>query len=221
MGRVLSVRPVRAEEHDALSALTGDVYLTEGFGDPSYQPALRDVASRAASATVLVAELDGRAVGTVCVATRGGPWAERAATGEAEIRMLVVDPAARGTGAGTALVRACLEQAEADGCHLVRLSTETGMTAAHRIYERLGFRRTPERDWEPVPGKQLLTYALPLVRWCDQCGEELTPDGHEACQRSRALDPPRWCAHCRRRMVVQVVPTGWSARCVEHGTRTA
>jgi ribosomal protein S18 acetylase RimI-like enzyme len=220
-GRVLSVRPARPDDHDALSALTGQVYETEGFGDPSYQPALRDVAGRAASATVLVAELDGLVVGGVCVATRGGPWAERAGPGEAEVRMLVVDPAARGTGTGTTLVRACLDRALDDDCHLVRLSTETGMTSAHRIYERLGFQRTPARDWEPVPGKGLLTYALALVPWCDQCGEELTPEGHDACGRARALDPPRWCAHCRRRMVVQVVPTGWSARCVEHGTRTA
>jgi hypothetical protein len=37
------------------------------------------------------------------------------------------------------------------------------MYAAHRIYDRLGFVRTPERDWEPVPGLvSLLTYALEL-----------------------------------------------------------
>jgi hypothetical protein len=28
------------------------------------------------------------------------------------------------------------------------------------VYERLGFRRTPERDWEPVPGTRLMVYAL-------------------------------------------------------------
>jgi hypothetical protein len=32
------------------------------------------------------------------------------------------------------------------------------------------------------------------------------------------MEPPRFCVHCRRRMVVQVVPRGWAARCVEHGT---
>ena len=42
------------------------------------------------------------------------------------------------------------------------LSTQSGMHAAHRIYRRLGFVRTPERDWEPVPGLGLLTYALEL-----------------------------------------------------------
>jgi hypothetical protein len=32
------------------------------------------------------------------------------------------------------------------------------------------------------------------------------------------MEPPRFCAQCRRRMIVQVVPRGWTARCVEHGT---
>jgi len=36
------------------------------------------------------------------------------------------------------------------------------MLAAHRIYERMGFVRTPDRDWEPIPGLPLLTYALEL-----------------------------------------------------------
>ena len=35
------------------------------------------------------------------------------------------------------------------------------------------------------------------------------------------LEPPRYCPHCRRRMVVQVTPDAWTARCVEHGERTA
>jgi hypothetical protein len=36
------------------------------------------------------------------------------------------------------------------------------MTSAHRIYERLGFRRAPERDWSPVPGVDLMAFALRL-----------------------------------------------------------
>jgi hypothetical protein len=87
------------------------------------------------------------------------------------------------------------------------------MTTAQRIYERLGFVRTPERDWSPVPGIDLLTYALPL-EFCGLCGQ---PGTHDTCERMLELEPPRYCRHCRRRMVVQVHPTGWSARCVEHG----
>jgi hypothetical protein len=36
------------------------------------------------------------------------------------------------------------------------------MTAAHRLYERLGFTRLPDRDWTPVPGVDLRVYALDL-----------------------------------------------------------
>jgi ribosomal protein S18 acetylase RimI-like enzyme len=217
---VLTVRPVRPEEHDAVAALTAQVYLGDGYSNREYEPALRNVASQVEAATVLVASLGADLVGAVTVATRGGEWAEQSAPGEAVIRMLVVSPGARGQGAGEALVRACLEQARADGCTLVRLSSREDMTAAHRLYERVGFARTPSYDWSPVPGLTLRTYALPLAPWCGQCGQELTPEGHAACRRMAELDPPRYCAHCRRRMVVQVVPSGWSARCVEHGERT-
>ncbi|CAJ64629.1 hypothetical protein FRAAL6004 [Frankia alni ACN14a] len=44
---------------------------------------------------------------------------------------------------------------------------------------------------------------------------------HEACARARELEPPRYCRVCRRRLVVQVTPAGWSARCTEHGLKTA
>ncbi|MCF3938432.1 MULTISPECIES: biotin synthase auxiliary protein BsaP [Gordonia] len=32
------------------------------------------------------------------------------------------------------------------------------------------------------------------------------------------LEPPRFCGQCGRRMVVQVRPDGWGARCSRHGT---
>lgn len=211
----VTVRRVRPEEYDEVAELTARVYLDDGHATVAYEPALRSVASRDASATVLVATNGEGLVGAVTVATRGGEWAEQAVAGEAVIRMLAVSPAARRSGAGEALVQACLDQARADGCRLVRLSTEPDMAAAHRLYGRAGFVRTPSYDWSPVPGIDLLGYALPLVPWCDQCGEELTAEGHDRCRKG--LDPPRYCGHCRRRMVVQVTPTGWTARCVEHG----
>ncbi len=55
------------------------------------------------------------------------------------------------------------------------------------------------------------------MSYCDRCGEPLSDSGHAECARARRLEPPRYCPACRRRMVVQVTPTGWSARCVEHG----
>lgn len=216
----LQVRPIRPEEHVAVADLTAGVYVGEGFSDGDYEPALRDVASRAETATVLVAVQDGALVGAVTVATRLGPWAEQAVPGEAVVRMLVVAAATRGAGIGEALMRAAIEQARADGCALVRLSSQDDMPAARRLYERLGFVRVPSFDWSPVPRLLLRAFALVLAPWCGQCGEELPPEGHARCRAAAALEPPRWCAHCRRRMVVQVTPSDWTARCVEHGVQT-
>lgn len=206
--------------HAAVAALTADTYLAEGWADEDYAPELRDVAHRDDLAQVWVA-LDGEElVGAVTLATRGGPLAELATEGEAVMRHLVTAPAARGRGVGQALVQTCLDVARADGCRLLRLSTHRDMAAAHRLYGRFGFARTPSYDWEPFPGLHLITFAVALVPFCDQCGDDLLSAEHPRCQALRQLDPPRWCPQCRRRMVVQVVPTGWSARCVEHGTTT-
>ena len=210
---MLEVRPVQPSEHDAVGELLGGTYLAEGWAGPDYAEHLRRTAHRAEHATVLVALLDGRLVGTVTVVLAGGEYAEAADPGEAVVRMLVVDPAARGAGAGRALVARCLELAREAGCPVVRLSTQDEMHAARRVYESFGFVRTPERDWSPVEGLLLRTYALPL-RYCGHCGEP-------GVEHDEPLEPPRYCPRCRRRMVVQVHPTGWSARCVEHGTTTS
>jgi hypothetical protein len=53
--------------------------------------------------------------------------------------------------------------------------------------------------------------------WCGHCGQEARPGEHSVCERALELEPPRYCTQCRRRMVVQVLPRGWSARCVRHG----
>ena len=214
------VRVARPSEWEAVGALTARVFADDGWAQGDYLAVLRDVAGRAAQADVLVADLGGHLVGAVAVATRGGAFAEQAAPGEAVVRMLVVDAAGRGRGVGAQLMAACLQAARDAGCRVVRLSTQPGMAAAHRLYERLGFVRTPGDDWRPEPDLLLWTYALALVPWCDGCGEAVLARDHTGCVVAREHEPPRWCALCRRRLVVQVLPDGWSARCVEHGTRT-
>ena len=57
----------------------------------------------------------------------------------------------------------------------------------------------------------------PPAAYCGQCGELLTDRDHATCERLLAMEPPRFCTRCRRRMKVQVTPRGWSATCVEHG----
>jgi len=61
------------------------------------------------------------------------------------------------------------------------------------------------------------TQVSPTATYCDLCGEPLKARDHTTCLAHRQLEPPRYCPLCRRRMVVQVVPRGWSARCSTHG----
>jgi len=162
----VEVRQIRGpDEIDALgevtlaafSSLPADV-LSDGYGDE-----LRDVAGRAAAAMVFVALVEGHVVGGVTyVPGPDNPLAEFTAAEEAGIRMLSVDPAAQGRGVGAALVAACLDAAAAAGKARVALHTTPWMTGAQRLYERLGFRRAPERDWHPTPAVPLLGYVLDL-----------------------------------------------------------
>ncbi|WP_204078721.1 hypothetical protein [Planotetraspora phitsanulokensis] len=54
--------------------------------------------------------------------------------------------------------------------------------------------------------------------FCDHCGGPAADGDHAACLAARTMEPPRYCPRCRRRMVVQVTPRSWSARCSEHGS---
>jgi hypothetical protein len=58
---------------------------------------------------------------------------------------------------------------------------------------------------------------MTTVLYCGHCGRETAEGDHGACRQALALEPPRYCDQCRRRMVVQVHPMGWTARCSVHG----
>ena len=157
------VETARPEDFPRIAELTVGVYVEGGFASPGYVDRLADVAGRAREAQLLVARDDaGVVVGSVAVVLGGDFGEVTESDEEAAFRMLVVDPAARGCGVGERLVVACLEQARAAGKRRMLLSTDPRMTAAHRLYARLGFTRLPERDWSPVPGVDLLVYAREL-----------------------------------------------------------
>ncbi|MQY03405.1 GNAT family N-acetyltransferase [Actinomadura macrotermitis] len=156
------VREARAADYAKVGELTVEVYVHSGLIDAAsgYVATLRDAADRAAKAELLVAELAGDLVGAVAYCPPGSPYAELAGPGEGEFRMLAVLGRARGQGVGRALVQACADRARAAGLRGLRLSTQRNMVDAHRMYERMGFVRTPDRDWAPLPGVDLVTYAL-------------------------------------------------------------
>ena len=52
---------------------------------------------------------------------------------------------------------------------------------------------------------------------CARCGGLASTGGHGDCELRLHFEPPRYCRTCGRRLVVQVTPTSWSARCSRHG----
>ena len=142
--------------------LTAGVYVEDGLAPPEYVPTLADARSRARLAELLVARAGDAIVGSVALVLAGEFGEVLRSADEAGFRMLVVHPSARGRGVGELLVTACLDRARAAGKRRMVISTDPRMTTAHRLYERLGFTRLPERDWAPLPGIELLVYAREL-----------------------------------------------------------
>jgi GNAT superfamily N-acetyltransferase len=115
----------------------GELYEREFGWDTSFEALVarivadftdeRDPARHAA----WIAQVDGKRAGCVfCV-----PADERVA----KLRLLLVDPVARGTGIGNRLVGECLSFAKTAGYEGVTLWTNDVLTAARRIYEAHGF----------------------------------------------------------------------------------
>jgi ribosomal protein S18 acetylase RimI-like enzyme len=163
----VTVRPAHSSELERVGELTVEAYAVDGFvaEDDGYADHLRDAASRAREAEVYVAVLPDHpdeVAGTVTFCPQGSPWGERAGPGEGELRMLAVAPQARRRGVAAALVSVCVERSLELGYTAVVLSSMPVQQDAHRLYERLGFRRTPELDWSPDTRVDLLAYRLDL-----------------------------------------------------------
>ncbi len=158
------IRPIRPEEHAPLGELTVRVYRQLLATElETYAAVVRDVEARlAAGCEVLVAVAAEDVAGGVTYVPGPGPFAQLIDEDEAEVRMLVVDPRRQGQGIGAALTRACIERAEGAGKRALTLGTMPVMTAAQRLYRRLGFTRRPERDGNIPSGAPLWCYSLDL-----------------------------------------------------------
>lgn len=154
----MEIRRARPQELAAAGEISVAAYAPFTIEEDSYVERLRDAATRDGEAQVWVAVEDGAVLGTVTHCPLGSPWREVARDDEGEFRMLAVSPAVQGRGVGRALVEACERLAVADDARGMVLSTMPEMAAAHRLYERLGYRLAPERAFTPVPGVDLIVY---------------------------------------------------------------
>jgi ribosomal protein S18 acetylase RimI-like enzyme len=174
----VEIRDARHDEFDELADVRVAAYIADGFLSPqsTYTQTLRALGADGLGHVLVAVDGEpglpsrgarpesrsGRILGTVML--QGWPEGGEMLAGpeEAEIRALAVVPDARGTGLGRDLLAAIIDRAVAVGVRHLVLLTQPDMKTAHRLYEKVGFTRLPERDWSPEPGLTLLAYGLVL-----------------------------------------------------------
>ena len=80
----------------------------------------------------------------------------------AELKSLYVHKAQRGAGLGERLAKLAIDLARERGARETVLWTDTRFTAVHRLYERLGFRKTGTRDLDDINNTTEFGFVLPL-----------------------------------------------------------
>lgn len=136
-----AIRPITASDDAAVAAIIRTVMPEFGAGGAGFaihDPEV-DFMHRAYSAprsAYFVLEIDGEVAGGAGVAPLEGGDEDTC-----ELRKMYFLPAARGRGAGAAMMERCLQAARAFGFRQCYIETLAGMDGAMKLYERSGFRR--------------------------------------------------------------------------------
>jgi DNA-binding MarR family transcriptional regulator/GNAT superfamily N-acetyltransferase len=140
--RTVVLRPPRPGELGWVIERHGALYAQEYGWNAEFEALVARIvadfaqAHDAAREAVWIAEVDGQPAGCVfCV---------RAADDVAKLRLLLVDPRARGLGLGARLVDECIAFARRAGYRELVLWTNSSLVHARAIYERAGFRLVDE-----------------------------------------------------------------------------
>jgi ribosomal protein S18 acetylase RimI-like enzyme len=153
------LRAAYSEYESAFPAENWTVYLQD----------ILDLEGRGDASELLIAERDGELVGCVSYFPPGSKasypsdaFSERWPDDWSAIRLLAVDPEARGGGVGRRLTDACIDRARAQGAPVLGLHTTAPMAIARAMYERMGFVRAPRFDFRPGPTVLVEAYTLSL-----------------------------------------------------------
>jgi GNAT superfamily N-acetyltransferase len=166
----LHIRDVREGERDDVRDLTLSAYQEYAAQVPAHWEAYRQgiisTLARARPSEQIAAFQDGTLVGSVLLCAAGSelvtPGGVSVTLPHPELRLLAVAPAARGRGIGEALVHECIQRSRRSGATALTLHTTDVMKTAMRLYERLGFARAPELDFQPAPDLNIKGYRLRL-----------------------------------------------------------
>ena len=163
------VRDARPDDRDAIRDLTLSAYAEYAtIMEPEAWAGL----SRAVNAALasddrmerIVADDHGTLIGSVLLypaaARAYGDLASEA--NSPELRLLAVAHEARGRGVGRALVDECIRRARLVGAPALGLHTSKSMATAMQLYERMGFERAPELDFQPPGAEVVWGFKLPL-----------------------------------------------------------
>src|SRR5882724_8162013 len=157
--KIRDFRAADAAQIDRIAVAAFDQYKADFSDWPAMSAALAQMSALQGNNEIIVGEADGTVLGAVAYVPPGYAKAAHFDQAWPIIRMLVVDPACRGRGAGRALTEECIARASRDRSPVIALHTSPIMTVALPMYLRMGFARL--RD---APTNHGVPYAIYLKR---------------------------------------------------------